>query len=191
MAVFLYAVKSPESKRQYPRRFKMFLDFLGFGGALEEQAKEFLSNAKQNPEWVQNSLIQFISYQNDRAKRGEISVSTIPNYYRATELFCEMNDIVLGWKKIARGMARVRKAANDRAPTLEEIQRLIEYPDTRIKPIVYTMVSSGIRIGAWNYLQWKHVLPMTNAKGEIVAAKAVGICRRRQRILQLYHIGSI
>jgi hypothetical protein len=119
MAVFLYAVKSPESKRQYPRRFKMFLDFLGLGGTLEEQAKELLRNAKQSPEWVQNNLIQFISYQNDRAKRGEISVSTIPNYYRATKLFCEMNDIVLGWKKIVRGMARVRKAANDRAPTLE------------------------------------------------------------------------
>jgi hypothetical protein len=81
-----------------------------------------------------------------------------------------MNDIVLGWKKIARGMARVRKAANDRAPTLEEIQHLIEYPDRRIKPIVNTMVSSGIRIGAWDYLQWKHVSPITNDNGEIVAA---------------------
>jgi hypothetical protein len=138
MDVFLYVVKSPESKRQYPRRFKMFLDFLGFAGVLEEQVKEFLRNAKGNPEWVQNSLIQFISYQNDRAKRGEISVSTIPNYYRATKLFCEMNDIVLGWKKIARGLSRVRKAANDRAPTLEEILRLIEYPDRRLTTIVYT-----------------------------------------------------
>ena len=40
----------------------------------------------------------------------EISVSTIPNYYRATKLFCEMNDIVFGWKKICSGMERVRKA---------------------------------------------------------------------------------
>lgn len=47
-----------------------------------------------------------------------------------------MNDIVLGWKKIARGMERVRKAANDRAPTLEEIQRVIDCPDRRIKPII-------------------------------------------------------
>jgi len=153
MAVFLYALKSPESKRQYPKRFKMFLDFLGFGGVLEEQVNKFRRNAKGNPEWIQNSLIQFISYQNDRAKRGEISISTIQNYYRATKLFCEMNDIVLGWKKIARGMGRVRKSANDRAPTFEEIQHLIEYPDRRIKSIVYTMVSSGIRTGAWDYLQ--------------------------------------
>jgi hypothetical protein len=57
------------------------------------------------------------------------------------------------------------------APTLEEIQRLIEYPDRHIKPIVYTMVSSGIRIGAWDYLRWKQVSPTTNDKGEIVAAK--------------------
>jgi integrase len=36
---------------------------------------------------------------------------------------------------------------------------------------VYTTVSSGIRIAAWDYLQWKHVLPITNDNGEIVAAR--------------------
>jgi hypothetical protein len=61
VAVFLYAVKSPESKREYPtpRRFKMFLDFLGLKGGLEDQAKDFLNKAKANPEWAQNNLIQF------------------------------------------------------------------------------------------------------------------------------------
>jgi hypothetical protein len=84
IAVFLYAAKSPESKRQYPRRLKMFLDFLGLKGGLEDQAKDFLEKAKANHNWVQNNLIKFIAYQNERAKRGEISVSTIPNYYMAT-----------------------------------------------------------------------------------------------------------
>ena len=149
----------------------MFLDFLNLPGDIHNQAKEFLRNAKANTKWVQDNLIEFIAYQNERAKRGEISVSTIPNYYRATKLFCEMNDIVLGWKKIARGMERVRKAANDRAPTLQEIRRVIEYPDRRIKPIVFTMVSSGIRIGAWDYLRWKHISSISNDKGEIVSAK--------------------
>lgn len=33
------------------------------------------------------------------------------------------------------------------------------------------MVSSGIRIGAWDYLRWKHVSPITNDNDEIVAAR--------------------
>ncbi len=65
-----------------------------------------------------------------------------------------MNDLLLNWKKISRMLPKRRNAANDRAPTIKELQKLIEYPDRRIKPIVYTMVSSGIRIGAWDYLKW-------------------------------------
>jgi hypothetical protein len=40
-----------------------------------------------------------------------------------------MNDLALNWKKIARGLPRGRKAANDRAPTMDEIRKLVEYPD--------------------------------------------------------------
>ena len=85
-----------------------------------------------------------------------------------------MNDIELNWKKISRGLPRAGKAANDRAPAKEEIQKLIEYPDRRIKPVVYTMVSSGIRIGAWDYLKWKHVIPLFNdTEDDILAAKLI------------------
>jgi len=36
------------------------------------------------------------------------------------------------------------------------------------------MCSSGIRLGAWNYLRWKHVIPQKDDKGEvIVAAKLI------------------
>jgi hypothetical protein len=31
---------------------------------------------------------------------------------------------------------------------MEEIRKIAEYPDRRIKAIVYTMTSSGIRLGA-------------------------------------------
>ena len=42
---------------------------------------------------------------------------------------------------------------DDLAPALEEICKIVEYPDRRIKPIVYTLVSSGIRLGTWDYLK--------------------------------------
>jgi hypothetical protein len=103
MTVFMYALKAPESRRQYPRRFKIFLDYLGLKGSLEEQVQEFYMKAIVSHQWVEEVLMSFIEYEKERSKKGEISVSTIPNYYRATKLFCEMNDIVLNWKKIARG----------------------------------------------------------------------------------------
>ncbi|MGB0029101.1 MAG: hypothetical protein WBP64_19940 [Nitrososphaeraceae archaeon] len=75
------------------------------------------------------------------------------NYLKAIKLFTEMNDISISWKKITRGLPKGRKWADDRAPTLDEIRKIVEYPDRRIKPIVYTMVSSGMRLGAWDYLR--------------------------------------
>ena len=63
-----------------------------------------------------------------------------------------MSEIPIHWKKITRGFPKSRKYADDRAPTIEEIQQLCGYPDRRIKGIVYTMASSGIRLGAWDYL---------------------------------------
>jgi hypothetical protein len=78
---------------------------------------------------------------------------------------------IINWKRISRGLPRGKKAANDRSPTLDELRKLSEYPDRRIKPIIYTMASSGIRLGAWDYMQWKHVSPIKNENNETIAAK--------------------
>jgi hypothetical protein len=66
-------------------------------------------------------------------------------------------------------MPRGRRFASDRAPTIEEIRKIIEYPDRRIRCIVFTMASSGIRLGAWDYLKWGHIKP-TYKNGEVTAA---------------------
>ena len=79
------------------------------------------------------------------------------------------------WNKISRGLPRARNYSDDRIPTPEEIERLLEYPDRRLKAIIYTMASSGIRLGAWDYLRWGHIRPKIaeNGPGEIVAAKII------------------
>ena len=92
------------------------------------------------------------------------------NYVKVVKLLCEMNDIVVPWKKITRGLPKGRQWADDRAPSIDEIRKLCEYPDRRIKPLVYTMCSSGIRLGAWDYLRWQDVSPIVK-DAEIIAAR--------------------
>jgi hypothetical protein len=96
----------------------------------------------------------------------------LQNYLKTIKFFCETTDISIPWKKITRGLPKGKRYADDRAPTLEEIKKIIEYPDRRIKPVVYTMASSGIRVGAWDHLRWHHITPIIK-DGELIAAKRI------------------
>ncbi len=99
LLAFTYALKAPESRRQYPRRFGLFFDYLGLKGSIPQQAEQFYLMARQDNQWCEQNLMEFIEFEKERAKKGEISECTIPNYYRAAKLFCEMNDIILNWRK--------------------------------------------------------------------------------------------
>lgn len=164
---------SPLTKDRYTRRLGDFFKFLELDGDLATQSKFFISNANKNGKnWVFANMMKFLSYHKERAERGEISDATVRNYYKPLKLFLEMNDIELSWKKIGCGIPGGRRNAADRAPTLAEIQKLIEYPDRRIKPIIFTMCSSGIRLSAWGYLKWRDVIPIER-DGKVVAAKLI------------------
>jgi hypothetical protein len=73
---------------------------------------------------------------NPRVERKEITAATAFNYVKTIKLICEMNDVLLPWKRIRKGLPMGRRYADDRAPTLEEITKITEYPDRRIKNIL-------------------------------------------------------
>jgi hypothetical protein len=37
--------------------------------------------------------MEFVEFQIERSRRGEIAESTTSNYYKAAKLFCDMNDV--------------------------------------------------------------------------------------------------
>ena len=138
---------------------------------IDERCNLFAEKGKEDKNWVFNEIIKFLQFQKQRVEQGEIVGSTLKNFLKAIKLFCEVADIEINWKKITRGLPKVRRYAEDRAPTIEEIQKLTEYPDRRIKAIVHTMASSGIRLGAWDDLRWGHIKPIE--KGGKTFAKMI------------------
>lgn len=173
LSVFLSMLGSKESKRQYPGRLQVFFQFLRIeGDDVWDQSVAFIKRFKKNPlnedneHELERQLIMFASYQKERMEKEGISPSTIKNYFKAIKLFCQSSHLSskVEWKLVSKALPRGFNSADDRAPTLEEIQKLLKYPDRRIKPLVLTLVSSGIRIGSFETLKWKHIthIPSTN-----------------------------
>jgi integrase len=170
--LYLYAMKSPATKEKYLMRLGKFLDFLNLleEGTLEDKSRVFAEKGRDDNVWAFNNILKFIQLLKERVDRKEITAGTIRNYVKSIKLFCQMADISIPWEKITRGIPKGRRYADDRAPTLDEIKKMCEYPDRRIKPLIYIMVSSGIRVGAWDYLCWGNIQPIEQ-EGKIIAAR--------------------
>jgi hypothetical protein len=172
---FIYALKSKDVKRQYPVMLSRFLNFIDSqGDSLEEKCESLYQFARSidNRRLLESELMRYISFQESRIARKEISSGTLRNYIKAIKLFFTMNDILVNWDKIKMGMPTVNQTSDDRVPEIAEIKALLDYNDIRIKPIVLTMLSSGIRVGAWDWLKWKHIVSIEK-EGTIVAAKII------------------
>jgi integrase len=152
--LYLYAIKSPVTMDKYQKRLDKFFDFIRLdGGSIEDKSRAFVEMAIKDNNWTFNNILRFIQFQNSRVVRKEITSATVRNYVKSIKLFCDMADLPVAWKKITRGLPRGRRYADDRIPTIDELTKLLEYHDRRIKAIIYTMASSGIRLGAWDYIR--------------------------------------
>jgi hypothetical protein len=63
MTKFMYGLKSSEARRQYPRRLKMFLDFINLEGTINEQAIQFLVQTKDSPSITEERFMEFVEFQ--------------------------------------------------------------------------------------------------------------------------------
>jgi hypothetical protein len=173
-SLFLYAIRSPLTRDYYLRRLRIFFNHINLlpNETMEERCNLFAVQGIKDPNWAFSTIIKFLQFQKDRVQREEITGATLRNFVKSIKLFCEMSDIPITWKKITRGLPKIRRHADDRAPTIEEIQKICEYPDRRIKGIVCTMASCGIRLGAWDYLTWGNIKPIKR-EGKVVATKII------------------
>lgn len=114
---------------------------------------EFIKNAKIDPIKAEKSIITYVSSENTRCEKGEITAATVGNALKAIRLLLEMNDVSLNWRKIRRVLPRARRYALDRIPTNDEIQEIVESADVRGKALTLVFIASGIREGAIEYFK--------------------------------------
>ena len=138
---------------------------------MDETYSNFVNsiNSDQTRQAYEYSLTQFLKHcQMDldsflRLSQQEIS-NIIINYlvekkisrqykvliFSAIKHACEMNDVILNWKKLKK-FIKSEKTDNsingkDRGYTDKEIQRILEYSDQRLKTAFLILTSTGIRI---------------------------------------------
>lgn len=63
---FLFALRVPETKRQYPHRLDKFMTFIGLEGTIPEKCNRLYEIGKNNPELLQSYIIRFIDAQKQR-----------------------------------------------------------------------------------------------------------------------------
>ena len=134
--MFKYSIRSELTRKYYERRLRTFFDFIQFEIEIKDveiRCNHFAERGKININWTLNHIIRFLQFQKERVENAEITAATLKNFVKSLKVFCDSADIDIPWKKITRGLPKGRQAANDRAPTIEEIRRLLKYPDRRIK----------------------------------------------------------
>ena len=143
--------KSEATKETYLKKLRQFLNRYNL------TPDQFLDIARSNPKEAEKLLLQYIS-----ERRGKVSGSTIRGLKEAVKAFLLMNDIENGinWEKISRIMPHARKVGQDRSPTIEEAREILANSNLRMKTIILLLISSGMRVGAFDYLKWKDIQPV-------------------------------
>jgi len=137
---FLMALKSPETKRQYPKLLKMFLDHIKLDVSLSFEARVNLLYEKSMAEtnWLATNTFRYILFHKNRVERKEIVAGTLQNHLKVIRLFCRMNEIenlvsITRLQSILRGCRAIR----DLIPRSE----LIRYLNAHIILIILTRMA--------------------------------------------------
>jgi integrase len=132
----LDSIRSEGTRKHYSLYLQKYFEFAGSD----------IDNAE-------NKIIQFIS---EVKKKGK-SHGAIQNYLAPIKLYYSIHDVTLNTKKIDRFLPEQRKHRKDRAYTHEEISKLLQICDERMKVVILLMASSGIRIGSIPNLRIRHL----------------------------------
>ena len=146
VARLLAAAKlSPQTRENYVLRVRAYLRRLG------QTPDEFVRRVGEDPKWFEEGFIAFIG------EVSKTSASSTTAFWRdSLRRFLEINRVKgVDWDYVNQFLPKVRKSGMDRAPTIDEVRRLVSIADLRTRCLILFLVSSGARIGSVEYLSWR------------------------------------
>lgn len=165
---WLQSFRSPETGRGYILHLKLFCRF-------HNTKPDAI--IKKSPEQLETMLMKYIVYLKKNAvtyqtkpQLGRIHVNTIGNYLFGVKHFLKKTIgkkyREIDWEKI-NDMIPERLRTEYRAYTKEEIKKLLDIADIRMKVIILLMTSGGMRVGALPDLKFKHIKELPNGMGTV------------------------
>ena len=146
LLLFENSIKSQETLKLYKRSLQRFLEYF--------KLKDHDSLLAMDKEMLQQMIEDYVIMLKGRGLARE----TIRTPICATELFCDVNNIQLNFKKMRRLLPERKKRAGDKAYTTDHIKQMLEFTTSvRNKAIIMFLAASGCRIGALMDLKVKHV----------------------------------
>jgi integrase len=146
--IFESSIKSAYSRKQYKYQLNRFVAYY--------KLRDYDSILKTEPKQLQIMMEDYVLYL-----RTKLSPNSFDAPIAALQLFLELNDIMLNFKKIRKLVpARVKKSG-ERGYTTKEIQKMLEFSsDKRTKAVIHFIASSGVRVGAFDGLKLRHIVEM-------------------------------
>jgi hypothetical protein len=133
---FINWLKSESTKKSYKLCLEKFLNQLEI---------DLPSLLKLPQDELTNLIIKYLVEKKISKQYKNLITATLKHA-------CEINDIVLNWRKIKK-FINFEKTGNetngkDRGYTDKEIQKILEFGDQRLKTAFLVLASTGIRVGA-------------------------------------------
>jgi integrase len=133
---FIDSINSDQTRQVYEYSLSQFLKHY------ETDLNSFLKLSQQE---ISNLIVGYLVNRKISRQYKIVIFSAIKHA-------CEMNDIILNWKKLKK-FIKSEKTDNsingkDRGYEHKEIQKILEYSDQRLKTAFLVLASTGIRIGA-------------------------------------------
>ena len=156
--LFKCALHSDKTLQLYKQYLWHFCNFIGL--TTEEVVSKYTADNIKEVIRLQRIAEDYVLFLQAKIRKGEITAGTAHSMIPPVKLFCEMNDIILNWRKINKFLPYGNGNAADEAYTREQIKKMLEHSDLRAKIPILFMASSGMRLGGFVGLRDGDIRPI-------------------------------